>query len=56
MSLETNVILSLMDVQLWMTPHSKNSSIKKKKLEPVRCLNKYKDVNRRSLYKFKQQK
>ncbi|EOP79344.1 hypothetical protein IGM_06323 [Bacillus cereus HuB4-4] len=53
MSLETNIILSLMDVQLWMTPHWKNSSIKKKKMEPVRCLNKYKDVHKRSLCKFK---
>ncbi|EOO43472.1 hypothetical protein ICM_06337 [Bacillus cereus BAG1X2-3] len=53
MSLESNIILSLLDVQLWMAPHSNNSRIKEKKqkLKLAPCLNKYTSVNKRKLYK-----
>ncbi|KLA31060.1 hypothetical protein [Bacillus cereus] len=42
MSLEANIILSLLDVQLWMAPHSNNRRIKEKKqkLKSAPCLNK----------------
>ncbi|WP_254489829.1 hypothetical protein [Bacillus thuringiensis] len=53
MSLEANIILSLLDVQLWIAPHSNNRRIKEKKqkLKPASCLNKYTSVNKRKLYK-----
>ncbi|QWI47167.1 hypothetical protein [Bacillus mycoides] len=58
MSLETNIILSLLAVKLWMADHSDNSRIqvKKRKLKLVPHLNKYASVNKRKLYKFRQQK
>lgn len=58
MSLETNIILSLLDVQLWIAPHSNNRGIKEKKqkLKPAACLNKYTSVNKRKLYKSSEQK
>ncbi|MDA2241126.1 hypothetical protein PDN14_21995 [Bacillus cereus group sp. Bc222] len=58
MSLETNIILSLLDVKLWMAHHSDNSPIqeKKRKLKLVPHLNKSASVNKRKLYKFRQQK
>jgi len=58
MSLEANIILSLLDVQLWMAPHSNNRRIKEKKqkLKPAPCLNKYTSVNKRKLYKSSEQK
>ncbi|EEL33476.1 MULTISPECIES: hypothetical protein [Bacillus cereus group] len=58
MSLEANIILSLLDVQLWMVPHSNNIRIKEKKqkLKPAPCLNKYTSVNKRKLYKSSEQK
>ncbi|MBS9806335.1 hypothetical protein [Bacillus toyonensis] len=54
MSLEANIILSLLDVQLWIAPHSNNNrriKEKKQKLKPASCLNKYTSVNKRKLYK-----
>ena len=58
MSLEANIILSLLDVQLWIALHSNNRRIKEKKqiLEPAPCLNKYTSVNKRKLYKSSEQK
>ncbi|MCU5413488.1 hypothetical protein OCE50_21625 [Bacillus wiedmannii] len=58
MSLEANIILSLLDVQLWIALHSNNRRIKEKKqkLKPVPCLNKYTSVNKRKLYKSSEQK
>ncbi|MCQ6337115.1 MULTISPECIES: hypothetical protein [Bacillus] len=58
MSLESNIILSLLDVQLWMAPHSNNSRIKEKKqkLKLAPCLNKYTSVNKRKLYRSSEQK
>ncbi|EJS47096.1 MULTISPECIES: hypothetical protein [Bacillus cereus group] len=58
MSLEANIILSLLDVQLWMAPHSNNSRIKEKKqkLKSAPYLNKYTSVNKRKLYKSSEQK
>ncbi|EPF02555.1 MULTISPECIES: hypothetical protein [Bacillus] len=58
MSLEANIILSLLDVQLWMVPHSNNRRIKEKKqkLKPAPCLIKYTSVNKRKLYKSSEQK
>ncbi|MED1559444.1 hypothetical protein [Bacillus paramycoides] len=58
MSLEANIILSLLDVQLWMAPHSNNRRIKEKKqkLKSVSCLNKYTSVNKRKLYKSSEQR
>ncbi|MDA2385090.1 hypothetical protein PDN41_25795 [Bacillus cereus] len=58
MSLEANIILSLLDVQLWMAPHSNNRRIKEKKqkLKSAPCLNKYTSVNKRKLYKSSEQK
>ncbi|MEC2257542.1 hypothetical protein [Bacillus thuringiensis] len=58
MSLEANIILSLLDVQLWMAPHSHNRRIKEKKqkLKPAPGLNKYTSVNKRKLYKSSEQK
>ncbi|WP_215582712.1 hypothetical protein [Bacillus mycoides] len=57
MSLEANIILSLLDVQLWMAPHSNNRRIKEKKqkLKPAPCLYKYTSVNKRKLYKSSEQ-
>ncbi|MGN4544348.1 hypothetical protein [Bacillus cereus group sp. MYBK95-2] len=53
MSLEANIILSILDVQLWIASHLNNRRIKEKKqkLKPASCLNKYKSVNKRKLYK-----
>ncbi|WP_179953569.1 hypothetical protein [Bacillus sp. BF2-3] len=58
MSLEANIILSLLDVQLWMAPHSNIRRIKEKKqkLKPAPGLNKYTSVNKRKLYKSSEQK
>lgn len=58
MSLEANIILSLLDVQLWMAPHSNNRRIKEKKqkLKSASCLDKYTSVNKRKLYKSSEQK
>ncbi|HDX9690236.1 TPA: hypothetical protein ROY10_005933 [Bacillus thuringiensis] len=58
MSLEANIILSLLDVQLWIALHSNNRRIKEKKqkLKPSPCLNKYTSVNKRKLYKSSEQK
>lgn len=58
MSLEANIILSLLDVELWMAPHSNNSHIKEKKqkLKSATFLNAYKSVNKRKLYKSSEQK
>ncbi|HFK1724279.1 TPA: hypothetical protein ACGXQB_006238 [Bacillus cereus] len=58
MSLEANIILSLLDVQLWMAPHWNNRRIKEKKqkLKSASYLNKYTSVNKRKLYKFSEQK
>lgn len=58
MSLEANIILSLLDVQLWIALHSNNRRIKEKKqkLKPALCLNKYTSVNKRKLYKSSEQK
>ncbi|MFE7376663.1 hypothetical protein ACFU6E_18590 [Bacillus cereus] len=57
MSLEANIILSLLDVQLWMAPHSNNSRIKEKKqkLKLAPCLNKYTSANKK-LYRSSEQK
>lgn len=52
MSLETNIILSLLDVKLWMVYHSDSSRIKvKKRLKPAPYLHKYVSVKKRKLYK-----
>ncbi|MGH0601751.1 hypothetical protein [Bacillus mycoides] len=53
MSLESNIILSLLDVQLWMAHHSDNSrkQVKKQKLKSAPYLNKYASVNKKKLYK-----
>ncbi|WP_176212505.1 hypothetical protein [Bacillus cereus] len=58
MSLEANIILSLLDVELWMAPHSNNSRIKEKKqkLKSATFLNVYTSVNKRKLYKASEQK
>ncbi|HDR7500395.1 TPA: hypothetical protein QCX42_004885 [Bacillus toyonensis] len=58
MSLEANIILSLLDVQLWMVPHLNNRRIKeeKQKFKSAPCLNKYTSVNKRKLYKSSEQK
>ncbi|MCC3688898.1 hypothetical protein LLR47_27425 [Bacillus cereus] len=58
MSLEANIILSLLDVELWMAPHSNNSRIKEKKqkLKSATFLNAYTSVNKRKLYKSSEQK
>ncbi|MEJ9132612.1 hypothetical protein P4408_24700 [Bacillus thuringiensis] len=48
MSLETNIILSLLDVQLWIAHHRDNSHIKvkKQKLNSSPYSNKYASVNK----------
>ena len=58
MSLEANIILSLLDVELWMAPHSNNNRIKEKKqkLKSATFLNAYTSVNKRKLYKSSEQK
>ncbi|MBZ4223917.1 MULTISPECIES: hypothetical protein [Bacillus] len=58
MSLEADIILSLLDVQLWMAPYSNNRRIKEKKqkLKSASYLNKYTSVNKRKLYKSSEQK
>ncbi|WP_172805470.1 hypothetical protein [Bacillus mycoides] len=51
MSLETDIILSLFDIKLWMAHHSENSrlKIKKQKLKSEPYLNKSSSVNKRKL-------
>ncbi|HDX9494876.1 hypothetical protein ACFVXR_23380 [Bacillus thuringiensis] len=58
MSLEANIILFLLDVQLLIAPHSNNRRIKEKKqkLKLAPCLNKHTSVNKRKLYKSSEQK
>ncbi|SCA96858.1 Uncharacterized protein BWINRA5_00175 [Bacillus mycoides] len=53
MSLETDIILSLLDIKLWMIHHSGHSliKIKKQKVELSPYLYKYASVNKRNLYK-----
>lgn len=48
MSLETNIILSLLDVQVWIAHHQDNSRIqvKKQKLNSAPYSNKYASVNK----------
>ena len=47
MSLETNIILSLLDVQLWIAHHRDNSHIQvKTKLNSSPYSNKYASVNK----------
>ncbi|MCU5601401.1 hypothetical protein BK744_20525 [Bacillus thuringiensis serovar zhaodongensis] len=53
MSLETNIILSLIAVQMWLTPYSRIKEPPQNS-KPVRHLKKYVSVNKRKLYKFKQ--
>ncbi|MBZ3766086.1 hypothetical protein [Bacillus cereus] len=58
MSLEANIILTLLDVELWIALHSNNRRIKEKKqkLKTALYLNKYTSVNKRKLYKSSEQK
>ncbi|EOO38079.1 hypothetical protein ACU80C_17425 [Bacillus mycoides] len=55
MSLETDIILSLLDIKLWMAHHSEISRLKiKKKLKSEPHLNKSSSVNKRKLYKVRE--
>ncbi|MFK4427634.1 hypothetical protein [Bacillus sp. RC51] len=57
MSLETDIILSLLDIKLWIIHHSEHSrikikiKIKKQKVKSSPYLYKYASVNKRNLYK-----
>ncbi|WP_377867510.1 hypothetical protein [Bacillus sp. R86525] len=53
MSLETDIILSLLDIKLWMIHHSEHNriKIKKQKVKLSPDLYKYVSVNKRNLYK-----
>lgn len=50
MSLETNIILSLLDVQVWIAHHQDTSRIqvKKQKLNSAPYSNKYANVNKKN--------
>ncbi|WP_426952625.1 hypothetical protein [Bacillus mycoides] len=55
MSLETDIILSLLDIKLWIIHHSEHGrikiKIKKQKVKSSPYLYKYASVNKRNLYK-----
>lgn len=49
MSLETDIILSLLDIKLWMAHHSEISRLKIKKLKSEPYLNKSSSVNKKTI-------